>query len=199
MAAWMIQIRQRVLSPRTATLAQRAVSAERLLKPPIRSTISFVDIVGTFQGSASVPSFVTGVFSLSGVGDLYPFISLGGQLLGPPGVVAGVDDVFQLSASATNFLGPSISTTVTPLPGEPLPQELPSSLGNIVNGIFTGLGTLTVGITFSAAPAATYSFANSGPTVQASTDPVHVVPEPSTLIPLLTLGLAGWFRWWRLQ
>jgi hypothetical protein len=156
---------------------------------PLNYTIG---ISGTFLGSASSLSFVTGSFSLSGMGDVYPFITFGGQLIGPSNVLADAADFFQLSAIATNFLGSSSNNaTVMPmLPGEPLPQPVTESLGNLASGSFAGPGTLTAGIAFRAGAGATYSFATSGPRVLASTAPEHVIPEPSTLV-LLTCGVVA--------
>jgi hypothetical protein len=63
-----------------------------------------------------------------------------------------------------------------------LPQDLTSSLGNLLDGDFTANGNLTIGVDYFANPGDYYSFPNGSLVVLASTSLIHVIPEPSTLL-----------------
>ena len=152
-------------------------------------------ITGDFKGSGSYSSFVSGQFSLSGNGDLYPFTT-NGVLMGPAGDVAGSQDFFRVDASASNFLGSPPGVRVTPSPLGPLPTGLSEGTGMASNGEFSGLGTLSVDVNYQTGANDYYSFQPVTPgspgivEVLASTEQGHIIPEPSTLL-LLGAGLAG--------
>jgi hypothetical protein len=151
----------------------------------------WIFISGNFYGSGYSSSFVTGHFSISpGSGDLYPFIegypTSGGQLRGPSGDLSSNGDYFTIGASSTNLTptghGSPVATVYPLFMNSSLPQDLTSSLGNLLDGDFTANGNLTIGVDYFANPGDYYSFPNGSLVVLASTSLIHVIPEPSTLL-----------------
>jgi len=138
----------------------------------------WVFITGDFRGAGS-SSFVSSQFSLSGSGDLFPFVN-SGLLTGPNGDVAVPQDFLSVTATATNFSAGPASAFVQPVSFGPLPVGL-SGFASPVSGSFGGLGTLTLAVTFVAGTNDSYSFPPGYVALLASTDPTRIIPEPSTL------------------
>jgi hypothetical protein len=85
----------------------------------------------------------------------------------------------QILDCGENFQFGQPSVTVVPLPlGAPLPVPLSNGLGNVIDGSFIGMGTLTLSVDYSAGSNDYYSLQAVG---FASTDPGR---EPSTLLPV---------------
>lgn len=155
---------------------------------PSALTYSLI-ISGSFYGSAQDQSFVTGQFSLAGIGDVYPYIYQGGKLASTtPNAASTGEEFLAVTAFASNQLASSATARVIPPAGALLPVEIGGSLGNLASGKFSGSGTLSVSLSYQTGGSDRYF---SLPIfVQASTDPNRVVPESSTVL-LVVFGIAG--------
>ena len=155
-------------------------------------------IGGDFYGSAVQNEFVTGLFSLNGQGDVYPYISQwpGGVLASssPSATSTGVE-FLAISAIALNLATTTGSAGAQTAPirsGDPLPVPIGPDLPRLLSyGEFSGPGTLILSLRYETGGSDRYfSFPNGQIVVQASTEPGHVIPEPSTVF-LLGFGVAS--------
>jgi hypothetical protein len=146
-------------------------------------------ITGSFYGSAQDPDFVTGQFSLSGNGDVYPFMAADGLLASTTAnAVSTGEEFLTLVASASNHLASPATAQITPVFSGPLPVPLEQPQRDPANGEFSGPGTLRVSLSYQTGGLDRYF--DQAVIVQASTDPDRVIPEPSTVL-LTGFGAAG--------